>query len=90
MLRCIGEVVRVEQKPWKMDDGRFGVTRKARVLIGRADLLDVDVPETLPFPYDGEKVDWDIDVSVSYGKLKATLRGSWAEDVPRAAASKSA
>jgi len=57
MFRVTGEVVRYERKPWQMDDGRKGVTRNCRILVGRADFVDVKFPETLPEPREGDFVD---------------------------------
>jgi hypothetical protein len=77
MLRCVGEVVRFERKPWAME-GRTGTSQTARVLVGRADFVDVNVPEQLGIaPRDGDQVDWAVLVTSPGGRAKITLQGDW-------------
>lgn len=83
MLRVTGEVVRYEQRPWTMD-GRSGVSRVARVLVGRADFADVHFPESAAPPRDGDLADWAVIPSVSSGKVRCTFVGEWAKVVPPA------
>ena len=81
MFRVTGEVVRFQRRPWSMD-GRSGVTRTARVLVGRADFCDVTVPEEFPEPREGDSVDWAVEVSVRNGRLRVVLAGDFAVAVP--------
>lgn len=83
MLRLMGEVVRYERKPWTME-GRSGIARTARVLVGRADFVDVSVPEDQPEPRDGDRVDWAIRPGVNNGRLRLTLLGQYTAVVPDA------
>ncbi len=84
MLRATGEVVRFEAKPWKMDDGRTGVSRTARLLIGRCDFADVVIPETMT-PRVGDMVDWAVTAGLSFGKIKVAAVGDFATVVPQQA-----
>lgn len=61
MFRVTGEVVRYERKPWDID-GRHGISRQARILVGRADFVDVKYPENLPEPREGDVVDLAVNV----------------------------
>ena len=76
MLRCMGEVVRFERKPWAME-GRSGVSKTARVQTTRADFVDVKVPEDAPEPRDGDLVDWAVTPGVSNGRATVNLKGDW-------------
>jgi hypothetical protein len=77
MLRCAGEVVRYERKPWTME-GRSGITKTARVQTTRADFVDVKVPDDAPEPRDGDIVDWAVSPGVNNGRMTINLRGDWA------------
>ena len=87
MLRVTGEIVRYERTPWSMD-GRTGVVRKARVLVGRADFVDVRFPDTLPEPREGDVVDLAVEATANVrngsGYLTLTVRGDFAALVPAA------
>jgi hypothetical protein len=82
MLRCTGEIVRFERKPWSKD-GRTGVMKTARVLVGRADFVDVDVAEDAPEPREGDQIDWGVTFSVRAGRgnygpqASVRYRGEW-------------
>jgi len=82
MLRCQGEVVRYESRPWAME-GRTGVSRTARVQTTRADFIDVTIPEGFsPEPRDGDTVDWAVVPGVSNGKVRVTVRSVWSAAAP--------
>lgn len=76
MLRVTGEVVRYQKNAWNMD-GRSGVAKTARVLVGRADFADVRVPEQTPDPREGDWVDWAVEVDTAYNKLRVTHAGEY-------------
>lgn len=78
MLRCMGEVVRFERRPWQME-GRSGISKTARVQTTRADFVDVTVPEDATEPRDGDVVDWAVAPGVSNGRVRVTLKGDWAD-----------
>lgn len=78
MFRVTGEVVRYERKPWAMDDGRKGVSRSARILVGRADFVDVKYPDDLPEPREGDFVDLAVVVTPRQrGGLDAKVKGDF-------------
>jgi hypothetical protein len=81
MLRVTGEIVRIENKPWNME-GRAGITQKARVLVGKADFVDVVYPEGLRLPAEGTKVDVAVIASAPSGRLKIQVQGDWAAMFP--------
>lgn len=85
MLRVTGEVVRYERKPWAME-GKTGITRKARVLVGKADFVDITFPEALPEPREGDNVDLGVTVTAPSGRVKITVVGDFLALVPEVAA----
>jgi hypothetical protein len=91
MFRVTGEVVRYERKPWDID-GRHGISRQARVLVGRADFVDVKYPENLPEPREGDQVDLAVTVAARQrGGVDVKVVGDFFQvvgivDVPKTAA----
>lgn len=83
MLRVTGEVVRYEQTPWNID-GKNGIKREARVLVGKADFVDVQIREDQVAPREGDQVDWAVVASAPGGRLRVTRRGDWEALVPTA------
>lgn len=81
MLRVTGEIVRIETKPWSME-GRSGVTQKARILVGKADFVDVTYPEGALMPAEGAKVDLAVIAAAPSGRLKITVKGDWSALFP--------
>lgn len=86
MLRLTGEVVRYTRKPWAME-GRSGIAKTARVVVGRADFVDVSIPDDSEEPREGDVVDWAVRPGVNSGKLRITLLGDWNKAGPDAATS---
>ncbi len=84
MFRVSGEVVRYERKPWEME-GRTGITRTARVLVGRADFVDVKIPAAMPEPRENDVVDWAVSCVANGSRLSANLVGDFLSVVPSAA-----
>ncbi len=84
MLRVTGEVVRFEMKPWTME-GRTGVSRKARVLVGRADFVDVAYPDNIEPPVEGDVVDLGVLITAPGGRVKITVQGRWDRLFPASA-----
>lgn len=82
MLRVTGECVRVEQTPYEFD-GRSGISRKARVLVGRADFVDVKFDQHAALPAEGELVDFAVTVRANAGRggsdprISYTVAGDW-------------
>lgn len=85
MLRATGLVLRVESKPWTMNDAgstRSGITRTVRVLVGDADFVDLKYPENLPLPAKGHEIDVAVVASAPGGRLSLNVRGDWDVVVP--------
>jgi hypothetical protein len=81
MLRLQGRCVRFTEKPWSME-GRSGITRTARVIVGEADFIDATIQENMPSPYTGQVVDWAIRPGVNNGRLRLTVEGEYESVVP--------
>lgn len=92
MLRCTGEVVRIEHKRWDID-GRSGVTVRCRIAVSRSDWADVKIPDGVQIPSDGQMVDLAVNVLAKQrGGFDLVVVGPWDQFVgkPLATAAKSA
>lgn len=86
MLRATGTVGKYERSHYDFTDStsgerRAGETRKCRVVVGRADFLDVIVPDTMPEPRVGDEIDWAIVPEVRGGRLRLKVAGDFLEQV---------
>lgn len=88
MLRATGRVVRVESKPWQMNEGgqsRSGITRTVRLIVGDADFLDLKFPESdrqgrpVGLPSKGDYLDVGVTAAAPGGRLSVTYVGVWAD-----------
>lgn len=84
MLRATGTVGKFERVPYNFVDSstqerRSGETRKVRIVVGRAEFLDLVIPETSPVqePRVGDEVDWAIEPEVRSGRLRLKVVGDF-------------
>lgn len=87
MLRATGKVVRVESKPWAMNENgvsRSGITHSVRLLVGDADFVDIKVPDEGPLtklPPKGLDLDVAVIVTAPGGRVTCKVVGLWSEVV---------
>lgn len=86
MLRACGEVLRVQNRSGKSDDGRAWESRTARLLLDDAEVLDVRIPREHDAPAVGTEVDWMVSVTVFESRRGPQLSVALARPVAAAAA----
>lgn len=78
MLRCTGKVTRVnEPRPYTLDNGTSGVSRKVVVLVNESDIHTITLREGQPDFSTGQMVDLAVVPMVSGGRLKLRNEGDW-------------
>ena len=83
MLRCTGEVVRTSIKSGtSAKTGNPYRIREFRVLVGRADFIDLSLGDDAPDVRDGDQVDLAVTFSgVFQGNAQFRAVGTWAATV---------
>lgn len=78
MLRLQGKVTRVnDPRPYTLDDGTSGISRKFIVLANEADVHTVTLREGQADVEKGQYVDLAVTPMVSGGRLKLRSEGPW-------------